>query len=868
MCDRRFIAWLNEPNRIDLVSAGGKGVSLGEMICAGLPVPEGFVVLTEAYHAFIRKNNLQEEICKLVKTVSSTDTAALEATSKALQQLFYQSEIPTGIVQDISAAYAAIGGGSVVVRSSATTEDLPGASFAGQHDSFLNIESSETVCDFVRRCWASLWNARAISYRKHQGFESSDVALAVVVQRMIDADRSGVLFTANPLNHRRDQMLVSASFGLGEAVVSGKVSPDQWVLTSDGLVVETHIADKQVITVRKSEGSVNQPMPPEKRRLGTLTVSELAELAKLGCKAAQYFGSPQDIEWAWADGKCYLLQSRPITSLFPLPEPLPDPDKGLRLYLCFNVHAQQMLEPITPMGIEYWRALVGGFAHAVTGRSEREVTWLKVAGGRMFADITELLRKPGFWPKLAEAMSDKDPITGRTLLAFRDREGDKIIGRKGGIGFWWRIGPLLVWLGWRGLMAVLNPEKARIRLLAETNAAISAIEAKAAELTTMQTRVDFIRNVLGRRGALIWITPVAVMNPGLMAEKAVRSKVGRWLGNESLFIPVQRALPHNVTTEMGLALWRLAQQLKTENTEPVINHPGVKSFLSRFGHRAVWEIDPGIPRWNEEPTYVLDLLRSYMDASEDSDQETLFIRQKTEAEVVAADLIAQVRRAKGILQASIFAWQIRCYRELAGLREQPKFEGARMIAIARQVMLQAGADLALQGLINTPDDVFFLTLDDLLATESGTINDLRPKVDKACAEYHREMQRKTVPRWVTSTGECIFGLPVEEREGVLVGQPVSAGQHEGQVRVVLYPVGVKIKPGEVIVCHGTDPAWTPLFLSAGALVMETGGAVSHGSIVAREYGLPAVAGVANATTRLFDGQRVRVNGETGEVLLL
>ena len=859
---------LTHVSSADLALAGGKGASLGAMLGAGLPVPEGFAVLTQAYRDFVDHNSFAEAVRHLVEDVPGDDPAALAEAAQALKDLFLAGDIPPHVADAITTAYGDIGAGLVVVRSSATAEDLPGASFAGQHDSFLNVEGPQDVAEAVRGCWASLWNPRAVSYRKRAGLDTTDIGIAVVVQRMIDADRSGVLFTANPLDHRRDRMLLSASFGLGEAVVGGDVSPDTWVLDAKGAVLEHHLSDKQVITVREGKSTKNQPMPEDKRRAVSLSDTEVAELAALGARAQTYFDSPQDLEWAIEGGRIYLVQSRPITALFPLPEPLPAPEDGLRLYLCFNVHAQQMLEPFTPAGIDWWRAIVGGFAHAATGRPERELPWLKEGAGRLFADITPLLRSPARWPQLAEAASDKDPVTGKALLAFRDREGKRITSRKGGIGFWWRLGPLLARLGWRGLMASLNPEKARLRLLAETDNAIRQIEQEARGLSNMRARVDFIRDVLGRRGAIIWIIPVAVMNPGLMAEGALRRKARDWLDDEGLITPVQRALPHNITTEMGLTLWRLARQLRAEGVEPAANHPGVVAFLDRFGHRALWEIDPGIARWSEDPAYVLDLIRSYMDAPEEADQEAQFHRQKAEAEAAAADLVARVRAAKGGLRARVFAWQMRCYRELAGLREQPKYEGARMIALARRIWLEAGAELVTSGALDAAEDVLFLRLDDLLAFEEGRAGDLRSKAADARADHARETTRRAVPRWMTSDGEAIFGVQAEDAEGVLTGLPVSAGTYEGRVRVILHPAGATLERGEVLVCRGTDPGWTPLFLHAGALVMETGGAVSHGSIVAREYGLPAVAGVAEATTRLQDGQRVRVDGQSGQVVIL
>ncbi|ODS94530.1 MAG: hypothetical protein ABS49_11820 [Erythrobacter sp. SCN 62-14] len=863
-----LVAQLESISSADLPLAGGKGASLGAMLGAGLPVPEGFTVLTQAYRDFVAHNDLAEPVRQLVEDTRGDHPPTLASAAQALKEKFLAGTIPPHLIEAITAAYAAMGGGLVVVRSSATAEDLPGASFAGQHDSFLNIEAPAALCEAVRGCWASLWNPRAVSYRKQAQLDTTEISIAVVVQRMIDAERAGVLFTANPLDHRRDRMLLSASFGLGEAVVGGDVSPDNWLLTSTGQVLDHHVSDKQVITVRDGTGTVNRPMPPDQRRAVSLSAAEVAQLAELGARAQDYFGSPQDLEWAIAQGRIYLVQSRPITSLFPLPEPVPPPDDGLRLYLCFNVHAQQMLEPFTPAGLDWWRALVGGFAHAATGRREREVPWLKEGAGRLFADITPLLRKPARWPQLAHALSDKDPITGQALLAYGQREGSRIIGRKGGMGLWWRLGPLLLRLGWRGLMAAWNPQKARRKMLEETDAAIRQIEHEARGLKTMRARVDFIRNVLGRRGAIIWIVPVAVMNPGLMADAALQRKVREWLGDEALFAPVQRALPYNITTEMGITLWQLARRLRAEGTSPSVEHPGVAAFLQRFGHRALWEIDPGIARWSEDPSYVLDLLRNYMTAPEDSDQEAQFTRQKAAAEAAMANLVAQVQTARGGLQARIFAWQLRCYRELAGLREQPKFEGARMIALARRIWLEAGAQLVAQAALDAPEDALFLRLDDLLAFEAGKAGDLRTKAAAARSEYEREKSRRAVPRLMTSDGEAIFGGTTSESEAVLTGLPVSAGTYEGRVRVILHPAGAQLETGEVLVCRGTDPAWTPLFLQAGALVMETGGAVSHGSIVAREYGLPAVAGVQDATTRLQNGQHVRVDGQSGQVILL
>ncbi len=865
-------ARLDELSRYNLARTGGKGANLGEMVRSGLPVPPGFVVLTDAYRAFVTQSGLSDEILRLAKAADDDDMGALEEKARDIRCLFEAVSIPENVNRAIVEAYETLGGGPVAVRSSATAEDLPGASFAGQHDSFLNIEGTEAVCAAVRRCWASLWNPQALAYRRRRQMHLDDVAIAVVVQRMIEAERAGVLFTANPLNHRRDQMLLSASWGLGEAVVGGEVDPDQWVVdTESGQVLETHIADKQLITAKAKDGTTTREMPDHLRTAPTLNEDEVEKLIALGKTAASFFGAPQDIEWAWADdGVTYLVQSRPITTLFPLPEPLPNPANGLRLYLSLNVHAQQMVEPLTTAGLEWWRVLMAGFAYAATHNPQVNVSWYKVGARRMFIDATELLRKRKRWSKFGEALSDKDPITTEAVLAFGRRDGDAIINKGRGFRIPLRMVPLVLRLGYRSLLSALSPARQRNRLRRETDAAIRALNDEASRLSGVSERVRFIEEVLARRGAVIWLIPVAVMWPGLLAESALKARLKHWFGDAGDLRSIQRALPHNPTTEMGLELWRLADRLKAEGTEPSANLPAVKEFLARYGHRAVWEIDPGVARWAEDPSYVLEVLRGYMYHDQEADREKQFQEHLAEAQVAAEALVAEVRSQKGRIQAWITRRLIRLYREMAGLREQPKFDGARMIALARKILHAAGQELVEQGRLDDPEDVFFLTFDELRkadTTDDPDI-DLRALAAKARDEYRQELERRAVPRLMTSTGECIFGVATEETEGVLTGVPVSPGVYEGRVRIIISPVSDRLEQGDVMVCQGTDPAWTPLFLSAGALVMETGGAVSHGSVVAREYGLPAVAGVQAATEQLRDGMLVRVNGETGEVKIL
>ena len=872
--ETRFVSPIDELGADDVAVAGGKGAALGALIRAELPVPEGFVVLTDAYRAFVDDNGLQTEIHRLAPEAPTDDLDQLADRARAIQELFDSGTVREDITAAISEAYEAMQGGPAAVRSSATLEDLPEASFAGQHDSYLNVRGVVAVCAAVKRCWGSLWNPEALAYRLRQEVNAGDPAMAVVVQRMIPADCAGVLFTANPLDHRRDRMLVNGSWGLGEAIVAGQVTPDQWVVDWEtGAILEAEIGDKQVMTVYEGTGTATRDTPTHLRQATTLDPGEVVELVDLGRAVQNYFGEPQDIEWARAEGRFHLVQSRPITSLFPLPKPETDPEEGLRVYVSLNVTAQQMLEPLTPMGLAYWRALMAGFAFAATGDPDHDVRWFKVAAGRMFLDLTEVLRNPKRWPQLA-AVNDKDPITGEALRSFLEREGDAIAHKGPGFRMPLRLVPLLVRLALEALWAALAPESARRRLLRKTDAAIRALDAEAEDLTGLTERVRFIEETLGRRGSIVWLIPVVVMYPGLEAEEAAVTCLERWLGDASAFAPVRRALPHNPTTEMGLDLWRLARRLEADGAEPTVSHPGVQEFLDRYGHRAVWEIDPGVPRWSEDPTYVLEVLRSYMGQLGDVDRERKFWAHQRAAEEAATELAERVRREKGPLHAWLLRRLIGLYRKLGGLREQPKFDGARIIALCRQVLQEAGRELVVRGHLDDPEDVFFLTLADLRVLSSDSspgmdlAEDLRPLADQRQTDYRREMHRREIPRLMTNTGECIFGVPTADTENVLTGVPVSPGVHKGTARIIENPTRARLEAGQVLICRGTDPAWTPLFLTAGALVMETGGPVSHGSVVAREYGLPAVAGVPSATARVQEGMMVRVDGHTGQVTLL
>ncbi|HYF92815.1 MAG TPA: PEP/pyruvate-binding domain-containing protein [Symbiobacteriaceae bacterium] len=846
-----LVRWFGDLDRHGLALAGGKGANLGEMTRAGLPVPPGFVLLTAAYRGFVGANGLQPEIERLA--------AQGESASPAIRALFEHREIPAEVASAVIDAYRRLGGGVVAVRSSATAEDLPGASFAGQQETYLNIEGEPAVLEAVRRCWSSLWTPRAISYRARQGIAPGDLSLAVVIQRQVHADAAGVLFTVNPVTGHRLQMVIDGAWGLGEAVVSGQVTPDHWVVrAADGAVVEAELSRKAVMTIRVPGGTELAPVPQERQAVACLTEPQVTELTALGRRVAEYYGEPQDIEWALAGGQFYLVQSRPVTTLFPLPQPAPPPEAGLRLYFSVN-YIQGFTEPFTPMGIDFFKQFAAGvgrfWGHQIKPGVPAPAT--AEAHLRIYVDVTRALRHPRTHKliQIPPKIIDRQMATALEGLVARERRLDPVPGPLP-----LKPKPAMVpFVLGRVLQVAFAPDSARRRVLAELESYACALEERARRLTGVEARLQFLyaevegmfRNLAGM-GALMF--------PAIGLRFLLEHKLQQWLGDSSGLQPVLRSLPFNPTTEMDLALWHLSRELEGE---PTADHPKVRAFLAKYGHRGVREIDLGMPRWREEPEHVLNVLRTYLAQGAEADAEAHFAAGAAAAEQGGAALVARVRREKGALRGAFTRFAVRRIRQLAGLREVPKFYFVRAIDIFRQVIRGAGEELVAAGRLDDAGDVFYLRMKHL----TDPTADLRALAAEARAQYRRELGRRVVPRLMTSEGVTFYGAAAAVK-GALPGLATSPGVYEGRVRVVFDPTTATLEPGEVLVAPGTDPAWTPLFLAAGALVMEVGGVMSHGSVVAREYGIPAVVAVAGATERLKTGQRVRVDGESGQVIPL
>jgi pyruvate,water dikinase len=708
---------------------------------------------------------------------------------------------------------------------------------------------------------------------------------------MIDAEVSGVLFTADPVTGNRTHTVVNASWGLGEAIVGGVVSPDGWVLDQDGNILTEEIAKKERMVVYDQRGGTEeQAVPAEIQQHACLDASDLARLAALGRAAQAYFGAPQDLEWALHDGQLYLLQSRPITTLFPLPEPRPV-DGDLHVYLSGNA-IQGVMEPITPMGRSIFRETIAT-VQAVTGAqiaSPGKPGPLVEAAERLYIDATPALRNPIGRPLIQFPYKMVDPTTARafpTLLQdsrLALRPLNRVKAARVIFSLIWKGRPILR----RFVRALAAPEATRQQAHTTVMRRIQKLEQVSARAKTLGERVLMVRVLLRAGGPTIVAQLGPAFAPGMLTSVLTERLARRWRLDVGRVVALRQGLPRNPTTEMDLVLWHLSQKIKSDPTAgrlfteetpeavamaykhgqlPAKAQAGLRDFLDHYGHRAIREIDVGVPRWSETPAYIVNTIRNYLLLDDPAlAPDAHFESLVREAERAQTELIqAAQSQPGGFIKAAILRFLTSRMRSLMGGREAPKFWMVCLLSLMRHVLYGAGEELAAQGLIERADDVFFLKLGELEQAAQGSPSDLAERVAQRRAAYNRELQRQQLPRIITSEGEIIVGRPASSNPNEIMGVGVSPGVREGEVRVIRNPHGAHLAPGEILVAPSTDPAWTPLFLTAGGLVMEAGGTLSHGSVVAREYGIPAVVGVADATTRLKTGDRIRIDGTMGTV---
>ncbi|HBC94997.1 MAG TPA: phosphoenolpyruvate synthase [Pelotomaculum sp.] len=878
-----YVLYFSEIDRASLSSVGGKGANLGELCrVPGIAVPGGFCVTITAYTDFV---NTSTGFAALVKSLDLINVDALEelkATGQRIRTHLNNLDIPAPIQQEIIRAWHRTGSHyAYAVRSSATAEDLPGASFAGQQDTFLNIAGEKDLLDCVRKCWASLFTDRAIVYRQKNGFAHDQVKLAVVVQRMVFPEVSGIMFTADPVTGNRRIVTIDASFGLGEALVSGIVSADLYQVKA-GKLRKKQIARKEVaIYARPEGGTVKAAIPEERKTAPALSDEQAVRLARLGRSIEEHFKSPQDIEWCLAENEIFIVQSRPITTLYPVPATT---DDKIHLFLSLG-HVQMMTEAIKPLGISVLRTL------NPLGKNSPQVesALLQEAGGRLYIDLTPLLAYPQLRKRLPGILLNLDQLFSRAVQDFIGKEEFKAAAQPGK-----KIKFDLLKKAFPTVCAVLSNI-----LYRENNQAIGMMN----RFITDQVKEN--RNKLQEVAGTDKITQIQEMLSSLMPTviavikqylpvaiityKLIESLSRKWLGDTNELHNISKSPPGNVTTEMGLALGDVADAVGNHPAvieylehaadetffEGLKNVPGSQDvlpvflgFFERYGMRGTGEIDVTRPRWRETPTQLVPAILSHIRGVKPGQHRLDFLAGQEEAERAAVRLSERLRQKPlGFIKARTMQRLIKVHRSLIGIREHPKYFIVQNLDAIKQAVLQEAGKLASDGILAHPKDVFWLSLEDIKEViETQRID--RNVITRRKEKFQQEA-KLAPPRAITSEGEILTAKPqAHVPPGALAGSPVSAGTVSGRARVILRLEEAKMDKGDILVAPYTDPGWTPLFLLAAGLVTEVGGLMTHGAVVAREYGIPAVVGVDNATRKIQDGQKIRVDGTQGFVEIL
>ncbi|QDR83187.1 phosphoenolpyruvate synthase [Sporomusa termitida] len=875
----QYVLNFSDINKSSLAEVGGKGANLGELgRIPGIRVPAGFCVSTRAYADFI---NTSGAFAALLNGLSGTllSPEQLKTAGKQIRDHIETLAIPSLIQQDIILAWQETGSQlAYAVRSSATAEDLPGASFAGQQDTFLNVKGEQQLLDCIRKCWASLFTERAIVYRQQNGFEHDKVLLSVVVQQMVFPEVSGIMFTADPVSGNRKTVVIDAGFGLGDALVSGIVAADLYQVQG-GTLIKQQIARKETAIYAKPEGgTVNVEIAGERQLVPALAAADAIRLASLGRSIEAHFGNPQDIEWGIAGNEIFILQSRPITTLYPVP---PASGDQLRLFVSIG-HQQMMTEAMKPLGISVLKTLVP----VGKSRPQEESPYLQEVGARLYLDLTDLLGYPQVRKRLPELLLNIDEMIGRAVRDFisRDEFQPSLQPDK-------KVEPAWLTTAFPTIFAVFR------NILYRDNAAAMEeingfIERQIHENRTKLLAVAGVARITEVQEILSSLIPTVLpriapyLGAGLITYKLIAALSQKWVGDAQELGDISKSPTGNVTTEMGLALGDVADAARpypavaaylkqaaddsffaglraVDGGAEVL--PVLLAFFEQYGMRGTGEIDVTRPRWREAPTALVPAILSQIAGIRPGQHRLVFAAGKKEAEL-AADRLLERLQAKpgGFFKARCMRRLIKVHRAFIGLREHPKFFIVQNLAIIKQVLLQEAAQLTAAGVLAAHEDVYWFSLQEfktIIATQQADY-----AVVAGRKEQFSNVAKLKPPRVMTSEGEIITANPgASVPAGALPGSPVSAGIVEGCARVILKLEEATMQKGDILVAPYTDPGWTPLFPLAAGLVTEVGGLMTHGAVVAREYGIPAVAGVDNATGKIQNGQRIRVDGTQGFV---
>jgi pyruvate,water dikinase len=857
-----------EIDRTMLPLAGGKGANLGELSrISGIQVPEGFCITTKAYKKVTENNPELNGLLDELTGLNTEERTKISEISSRIRRVIEGTPISTDMAEEIAGHLTKLGErNAFAVRSSATAEDLPTASFAGQQDTYLNIIGKEAILKHISKCWASLFTERAVIYRLQNGFDHRKVHLSVVVQKMVFPQVAGILFTADPITSNRKVLSIDASFGLGEAMVSGLVNADSYKVSNGKIIDKKIFTKKLAIYALKDGGTKEEELDPEMQDQPALTNEQILQLETIGRKIEEHFGSPRDIEWCLVDDTFYIVQSRPITTLYPIPG---SNDQENRVYVSVG-HQQMMTDAMKPLGISF-----------------RQLTAMRPmyqAGGRLFVDITQELASPAGRTMLIDVLGKSDPLIRDALRTIVERGNfirslpdDPKEQRQGRLP----AGPTTSTESDPAIVA---------DLIRSSQASIDALK-HAIQTKSGTDLFDFILEDFQQlKKMLADPKSVSVFMAAINASYWVNEKMKDWLGEKNAADPLSKSVPNNITSEMGLALLDVAdairpypevieylQQIKEDSFLDQLSKlkggqeasDAIHAYLDKYGMRCVGEIDITKTRWSERPAALVPMILSNIKNFEPDAGIRKFEQGRLEALEKEKEILSRLRQLPdGEQKVAETKQMIDLIRNYIGYREYPKYSMVNRYFVYKQALMKEAERLVQTRIIREKEDIYYLSFEEF--REAVRTNKLEyPLISKRKDEF-RSYEKLTPPRIITSDGEIIAGA--YERDdlpaGAIIGLPVSSGVIEGRARVILNMEDADLEPGDILVTIFTDPSWTPLFVSIKGLVTEVGGLMTHGAVIAREYGLPAVVGVENATRLIKEGQQIRVNGTDGYIEIL
>ncbi|AZS15602.1 phosphoenolpyruvate synthase [Paenibacillus lutimineralis] len=855
-----------EIEKTQLWLVGGKGLHLGELSkIQGIQVPEGFCVTTAGYQKAIQQNETYQVLLGQLTMLKVEDRDQIGEISRKIRQIITEVEIPSDVVEAVAHYLSQFGEEhAYTVRSSATAEDLPHASFAGQQDTYLNIIGKDAILQHISKCWASLFTDRAVIYRMQNGFDHRQVYLSVIVQKMVSPQASGIMFTADPITGSRKVVTIDASFGLGEALVSGLVSADCYKVREEGIVEKRIATKKLAIYGRKEGGTETEQIAPDQQMSQTLTEQQILQLTHIGRQIEAYFGQPQDIEWCLADDTFYIVQSRPITTLYPIPEVN---DQENHVYLSV-AHQQMMTDPIKPLGLSFYLLITPAP--------------MRKAGGRLFVDVAPRLATPVGRETLLNTM-ESDPLIKGALMTIIEQDFIKLLPYD-------QTAPIPKRSNTDMLAQFENDPTIVSDLIKRTQTSIEELKQNI-QAKSGSDLFDFIlEDIQQLKKILFDPQSTAVFMSAMEASSWINENMYKWLGEKNVADTVSQSVPNNITSEMGLALLDVADVIRPYSEvidylqhakdddflDELVKFKGgretrdeIYDFLGKYGMRCTGEIDITRTRWSEEPITLVPLILSNIKNFEPNASSRKFEQGRQEALAKKQELLDRLKLLPdGEQKANETKQMIDLVRNFIGYREYPKYGYVSRYFVYKQALLKEAKRLVQFGVIHETEDIYYLTFEEF--HEVVRTNQLDYQIIGKRKDEYKLYEKLNPPRVITSDGEIITGeykrenLPAE----AIAGLPVSSGVIEGRARVILKMEDADLEEGDILVTSFTDPSWTPLFVSIKGLVTEVGGLMTHGAVIAREYGLPAVVGVENATRLIKDGQRIRVNGTEGYIEIL